>query len=329
MKEIGGYFGLDKLVSNEYYPDLVSVNNGRNALLYLIEAKKIQKVYIPHYLCDSVSGILERTNFPFEYYHVDSKFIPIFEKELNSDEYLYVVNLFGQLTDDQAKDLKSTHGNIIFDNTHAFFQKPIEGLDTIYSVRKFFGVSDGAYISTASRLESELEMDVSKDRMEHILGRFEGVGSEYYQSFHKNDEVIDREPLKRMSRLTKNLLGAIDYEEARRTRNKNFSYLNNRLKESNGIQPVAPDGPFAYPFYVENGIELRKQLASKKIYIPTLWPNVIEGMPVDSVEYRFAANILPLPCDQRYDEENMAHMADILFGKIDGEKESLATIPGT
>ena len=37
-----------------------------------------------------------------------------------------------------------------------------------------------------------------------------------------------------------------------------------------------------------------------KIYIPTLWPNVLNGDIKDSIEFRLADNILPLPCDQRY-----------------------------
>ncbi|HSI68458.1 MAG TPA: hypothetical protein VK947_13605, partial [Planococcus sp. (in: firmicutes)] len=240
MKEIGGYFGLDKLVSNEYYPDLVSVNTGRNALLYLVEANKMQKIYIPYYLCDAVSSVLNRSNFDFEYYHVDSKFMPIFEKELSEGEYLYIVNLYGQISNVKVDEMINKYGRIIFDNTHAFFQQPIEGVDTIYSVRKFFGVPDGAYLSTKVKLKTGLEMDVSKDRMVHILGRYEGGAAEYYQSFHNNYEVIKLEPLKQMSRLTKNLLGAIDYEEVRRTRNENYGYLNSRLKDSNGLQPVTP-----------------------------------------------------------------------------------------
>ena len=36
IKEIGGYFGLEELISNEYYPDLAAVNNARCALLYSI-----------------------------------------------------------------------------------------------------------------------------------------------------------------------------------------------------------------------------------------------------------------------------------------------------
>lgn len=44
MKEIGGYFGLEELINNEYYKDLIPLNNGRNSLLYLLKAKNIKKL---------------------------------------------------------------------------------------------------------------------------------------------------------------------------------------------------------------------------------------------------------------------------------------------
>jgi hypothetical protein len=60
MKEIGGYFGLEQLVSNEYYKDLVPLNTGRNALLYLLKARNTKKLYISYYLCNSVSDMCSR-----------------------------------------------------------------------------------------------------------------------------------------------------------------------------------------------------------------------------------------------------------------------------
>ena len=41
MKEIGGYFEFEQLVDNEYYKDLLKLNTGRNALVYLM--KKLKK----------------------------------------------------------------------------------------------------------------------------------------------------------------------------------------------------------------------------------------------------------------------------------------------
>ena len=256
MKEIGGYFGLEQLVSNEYY-------------------------------------------------NIDAEFMPIFNKTLADNEYLYVVNYYGQLTNGKVLELKHRFAQIILDNTQAFFQKPLDGIDTIYSCRKFFGVPDGAYLSTNKRLSEELEIDISRERMTHILGRYEGVASDYYSHFQNSDASFKSEPLKYMSKLTHNILGAIDYDRVRRIRNENYAYLEREFGAQNKLKLVVTDGAFAYPFYMENGIEIRKVLAQKKIYIPILWPNVLTDTPEGSIEHDYAKNILPLPCDQRYGIEDM------------------------
>lgn len=313
MKDIGGYFGLEQLISNEYYKKLISLNNGRNALLYILKAKNIKKLYIPYYLCSSVSDMLRKNDYYFEYYNVDSEFMPIFNKTLADYEYLYIVNYYGQLTEKKVIDLKQEYDQIILDNTQAFFQKCIEGIDTIYICRKFFGVPDGAYLSTDVKIKKELTVDISRERMTHILGRYEGMASEYYSHFQNNDESFKREPLKYMSKLTHNILGAIDYERACQIRNENYAYLENKLGRVNRLRLTTPNGAFAYPFYAENAIGIKKVMVLKNMYIPTLWPNVINDTSEDSVEHKYAANILPLPCDQRYGVEDMQYIIETLI----------------
>lgn len=305
MRAIGGYFQLDQLIDKPYHKNLVELNTGRNALLYLVKAKKIHKIYLPYFLCNSVSDMLSKHGVNFEYYHIGKDFSPIFEEKLKEDESLYIVNYYGQITDDKIRKFKEEYKNIILDNTQSFFQKPILGIDTIYSCRKYFGVPDGSYLSTNVVLDEILEEDQSCSRMKHILGRFEGQASDYYNEFKKNDEAFKELPIKRMSKLTRNILGAIDYEKVIETRNRNFEYLHNRLGNTNILDIKLSYGPFAYPCYVENGIEIRKRLAEKKIYIPTLWPNVLKENHENCIEYEYAANILPLPCDQRYGLDDM------------------------
>ncbi|WP_394121450.1 hypothetical protein [Planococcus donghaensis] len=312
MKEIGGYFGMEELVNQEFYSGLVALNSGSNALLYLLKARKITKLHIPYYLCDSVSNLLEKYNYEFEYYHVDQEFQPIFDKELEPGEYLYIVNLYGQFTQEKTLALKKHYGQLILDHSQAFFQKPLEGIDTIYSCRKYFGVPDGAYLATDAVLHEELEQDISKDRMAHILGRFEGTASEYYADFRSSNDLLAEAPLRKMSKLTRNLMGAIDAERACRIRNENYAYLEKQLGLDNPLNLTMPEGAFAYPLLVEDGISVRNRLAEQKIYIPLLWPNVIEDCPEESIEYQYAANILPLPCDQRYGIEDMAYLVEMV-----------------
>lgn len=305
MKEIGGYFQLDQLINKPYHENIIALNTGRNALFYIIMAKKIEKIYLPYFLCDSVSKLLEKHSVKYEYYHIDTDFLPTLDKELKRYEYLYLVNYYGQMNDSKIITFKEKYKNIIVDNTQSFFQKPIKGIDTIYSCRKYFGLSDGAYLATDVLLVYDIDVDKSSNRMRHILGRYEGQASRYYDDFKINDESFSNLPLKIMSKLTRNILGAIDYEKVINTRNSNFRYLSDKLTRSNPIQIIMPEGPFCYPYYIENGIEIRRRMSLNKIYIPTLWPNVIKDNDPSSIEYNYSANILPLPCDQRYSIEDM------------------------
>ena len=316
MKEIGGYFELEHLISNEYHKNLIALNSGRNALIYILKSKKskkIKKIYIPYYLCDSIYNFLKRNGYDYEFYRIKKDFTPKFEKKLNNDEYLYIVNYYGQLSNEKISNLKKIYKNIIIDNTHSFFQEPLENIGTVYNCRKWFGVPDGAYLSTDTKLNESIEKAKSTDKMGHLLGRFENKASDYYEKFQSNDEKFNFEDLKLMSDLTHNLLGAIDYEKIKNIRNKNYSILDKNLKKYNKLKLNISEVPFCYPLYIENGAEIRKALIKEKIYIPLLWGNVLDENEKNSIEYQYAMNILPIPCDQRYDEEDMRYIIETIL----------------
>ena len=309
--EIGGYFGLEPLISNEYYKDLIALNTARNALLYILKARKIQKLYIPYYLCDSVSEMCNREGYAYSYYRISTNFIPDFDAYLEADEYIYIVNYFGQISNEKLVQLAAKYKNVIFDNVQAFFQEPVKGIDTIYSCRKFFGVPDGAYLSTDCILEDELKTDMSRNRMKHLLGRFESdSASRFYKDFKENDDLFDSLELKKMSKITHSILGAIDYERIKKIRENNFSFLHEQLSVNNKLQITIPTGPYAYPYYCKDGMIVKKRLAEQKIYVPTLWPNVLASR--DKMAGDYSSNILPLPCDQRYCVQDLKYMIEVI-----------------
>lgn len=310
MKEIGGYFGLEEFTKSEYYDDLKALNTGRNALVYLLRSRNIKKLYIPYFICDSVINACKRENIEYEQYHISEDFLPIFNKSLKDDEFLYVVNYYGQISNNIVIEYKETYKNVIFDNVQAFYQKPVIGIDTLYSCRKFFGVPDGAYLSTDSDIGTELEIDKSKDRMEHLLGRFEETASEYYACFAENDESFEQAELKYMSPITHNILRATDYDYVKIKREENYRILEKAFEQKNAIAPVMPEGPYCYPLYCSDGMNVKAALAKEKIYVPTLWPNVRDLD--ECLEKDYAENILPLPCDQRYDLEDMARIINTI-----------------
>lgn len=308
MKEIGGYFELEKTIDSsfEYHLNAIHLNLGRNALVYLIKTKNIKKIYLPYFLCDSVENALSNLDVIISKYHIDSEFKPVFSKNLGKNEYLYVVNYYGFLSNQQLLNLKRQYKNIIVDNTHAFFRKPVKEVDTIYTCRKYFGVPDGAYLYSSSKF-TNIDCDTSKDRFSHLLGRRNGKASDHYGEFKKLEELFNELPLKYMSPETKELMTSINYKDCLEKRNSNYKFLAKELKHLNILSPKTIDGAFCYPLLLKNGAFIRTSLAKKGIYIPKLWPNLKD---LNEFEQNCVNNILPLPCDQRYNTHDMEKVAN-------------------
>ncbi len=306
--EYGGYIELDTYDGNEYHPDALALNCGRNCLAYLIRTKAVKGIYLPYFICSSVTDVCERLNVPVKRYHIDKNFLPQGLEPLGEGEWLYLVNYYGQLSDTVIRDYQEQYGQVIVDYAQAFFQRPPAGSEALYTCRKFFGVADGAYLYTASP-EIALEDDCSFERMQFLLGRYEKTANEFYKEYAENNRRFREEPTKRMSALTHNLLRALNYEKIAAKRTENFSCLHERFAEMNLLKLSIPFGAFMYPLYVKNGSYIRTKLQQIKIYIPTLWPDVFQVCCENDLEYDMAANILPLPVDQRYDRNDMEYIA--------------------
>lgn len=316
MKEIGGYIEFPEYNGNIFHKNAIALNSARNCLAYLIESKKINNIAVPKFLCDSVSGICKRYGTTVRRYSINVDFMPNDDFSLDDDEWLYFVNYYGQFNNEQIEKIKKKYDRVIVDNVQAYFQMPLKNTDTIYTCRKFLGVPDGAFLYTDKMLNRDLEDDISCNRMSHLLGRLEENANKHYSEYVANEEDFVNLPIRKMSRLTKNLLRSIDYKIVQITRERNFLYLDKRLSIHNKLKVHVPVGAFMYPLYLANGADIRKKLQEEKIYIPTLWPDVFAICEESELEYHMAKNILPLPCDQRYELKDMKFMVEEILKHI-------------
>lgn len=311
VKEIGGYIELDTYRGDMLHRDGIKLNCGRNALAYLIQTKKIRNIWMPKFMCDSCDKILKTYNVNVKYYSIGIDFRPI-NLQREKGDWIYIVNYYGQLSDE---DILIYGDQLICDNAQAYFEEPINNVDTLYSCRKFFGVADGAILYTDIMMKNIVQ-DESFERMHFLLGRYERCASEFYQEYIDNNHFFSNEPIKRMSKLTENFLHGIDYDFVKKRRTENFEYLHKRLLGINKLNLTVPEGAFMYPLYIDNGEKLRKKLQDQKIYIPILWPSVFGLCSESELEYDMAKNILPLPVDQRYDIETMKYLLESIKNNI-------------
>jgi hypothetical protein len=306
MEPIGGYFSLELPHREEYHKDAIRLNTGRNCLEYILRARKYSKVYIPYYTCDVVLEPFKKLNVSYEYYHINIHLEIQDEIVLNDGEALLYTNYYG-LKQRYTEKLAQQYANrLIVDNTQAFYAKPIKGIDTFYTCRKFFGVPDGAYLYTDKLLDVELEQDLSYERMNSLTKRIDLSPEAGYQDFRNVSRSLVGQPIKHMSKLTQRMMQGIDYTSVAQQRRTNYESLHQALYSQNNLELTLDDDdvPMVYPYLV-SGKGLRERLIGNKIFIARYWPNVLEWSEEDDLEYLLACQMHPLPIDQRYGEKDM------------------------
>lgn len=310
MREIGGYLELERFGGTEYHTDAFAFNTATNALLWLTAQREIQRLWLPDYLCGSVAAALERAGgckiFRYPVGEDLAARLPL--GSIAPQDTVYLVNYYGQMPMDFVKRLQCRLPRLILDNVQAFFEKPLPGVDTLYSCRKWFGVPDGAYLYAEGLEKPALPEEHSAGRFDHLLGRFEGRASDWYAAYQQNERALEESPIHLMSPLTHNLLRAVDYPKTAEQRSRNFSYLDGCLRACNALHLAVPQGAFMYPLFLkrDNPGQVRRRMAEQGIYLPTLWPGLSGSAK------RISSQILPLPVDQRYDQRDLERMVDCL-----------------
>jgi hypothetical protein len=312
---IGGYFELELTQSGQrLHLDAACFQSGRAAFLALLRAAKPERVWMPHYLCDSMYAPLRAAGVSVERYSLNERFEIDGEPDLCEGDWLYYVNYFG-LCESQASAIMRRFGagRVVLDNCQAFFSAPRACAATIYSPRKFFGVPDGGLLISTSAVAIPTTVDeTSKQRSGYLIERLAESAEAGYTSYqHAEQSLEDLEP-RQMSRLTSRMLASIDFERAKAIRNENFKALHEKLGGWNKfpIDMAQVDGPMCYPLFIDLP-GLRERLIASRIFVATYWKDVRQTVEGGSWEENFVKNIVPLPCDQRYGEREMQRVVEV------------------
>lgn len=313
MKPIGGYFSLELSQGESYHPNALALNTGRNGLEYILRCHNYYKVYIPYYTCEVVLEPFQKLGVEYSFYHIDQQLEITSGISLKENEAMLYTNYFG-LKQAYVEQLAKQYGkHLIVDNTQAFYAKPVEGIDTFYTCRKFFGVPDGAYLYAEAKANFEIEQDVSYDRMSFLLKRLDLGAEAGYADFHEQSKHLVGQPIKRMSNLTYQMMHGIDYQAAAQRRCENYQFLHKALAKTNQLHfPLANNAvPMVYPYLTEDKT-LKQRLIAEKIFVATYWPNVFEWCKLEEWEYELAERTVFIPIDQRYGKEDMQRIVEII-----------------
>ena len=305
MNAIGGYFELELRKGEHYHKKAIRLNSGSNCFEYILRARKYSKVYMPYYTCQVMFNVAKRCGVEIDYYHINEQLEPEKLPALREGEAFLYTNYFG-LKQTCVKTLAEHYcKQLIVDNAQAFYASPLQGIDTFYSPRKFFGVPDGGYLYTDSIIEdADFPQALSMQRMTHLLKRIEQGAEAGYADYQREEETLDGSSIKRMSKLTDALLRSIDYEKIAERRIANYQLLDEQFRSINLIHLSLEDGavPMVYP-YLTGDPTMRKRMIKKKVFVATYWPNVSSDCALETI---LKSNLLPMPIDQRYESDELA-----------------------
>ena len=202
MKAIGGYFELADYEEGRGFPHQngILLNTGRNALEYILRSiGEVKGIYLPYYTCEVVLEPLKKLHIPWVFYHINANFEMVEDIQPKEGEYIIANNYFG-IKDACIQTLADKYGDhLIVDCAQAFFAKPIPGIKSFYSARKYVGVADGGVAYGVDGKYSLLyDGDDSTLHNSHLHIRKEQGAEAGFKEYQLNESKLDNQPIRLM-----------------------------------------------------------------------------------------------------------------------------------
>lgn len=313
----------------------IHFNNGRSTLMFLDQVLPAGKVLLPEYICDCVPysfkkhGVISyRINRNLE--------IDIKDLEDKIDQGIcavMIMNYFGHLqscnTIKKLEDIKRNNDIIyIEDTTHSIFSasKTI-GDYAICSLRKWGALPDGGCIYY-DRDMTELKADSYNVNMNlekviamvmktfYLNGEYE-CNAKYRKIFEAAENSFDSQEVPMcISDFSRYLLECLDIKDIINKRKRNTRRLKQGLKGNKYIIPIIEftddECPFTFPVYVDNRDRFRQYLIENNIFCAVHWPMEDNDINNRTIARGISDSIISLPIDQRYDENEIDYMLNII-----------------
>ncbi len=294
----------------------------RAALAALLGARKIRRLWLPAYCCDTlVEGPLS-VGVEVAWYDVDAQLdtdVAGLEAGLVAGDAVLAIAYFGRAPDDGLRALAARRSDILWieDRAQALDTGVASlGTVTLYSPRKLLGVADGGILvgehlpSPTVEPADEAELWRSND-----LRRADpdGLSPEpWFTAFRAREVAFDAAPAPCGPRTLATLQGLPLAAEAA-ARRRNWRVLAGRLGTVALWPDLAPTfAPLAVPIVVDDAGGLVARLAAQRIWAARHWAD-LPSSKAFAVAHALSQRCVSLPVDGRYDAEDMSRIADAVL----------------
>lgn len=319
-------------------------SSGRGAIRAILDCvikEGYRHAVLPSYLCEAMITPFEKMGFRIDYYSLNTSL------ECNIDEIkslclrgtsvLLHMGYFGFETNAELKsvieELKNDNIIIVEDITHTIFSDfPINSSHfSVASLRKWIGIPSGGAVFANSGKKivdgSEIQKKLVDIRYEALMlkGKYINGGNvsyrkKYLELFSKGEKILDDDiGVYSIDPYSVGILKKLNQKNLKSNRRRNFQFLLDNVSLLKNATPVfktfpADVCPLFYPFFVnEERDNIKKTLVQNNIYCTSHWPlsNKLDGRFSDDCNYLYN-NMISIPCDQRYNLENMNYIIELL-----------------
>lgn len=349
-KEIGSYFSIDPTlicgdVENEtnLFDNAQYLSTCRSAIkLILSQIDKNNKVaLLPAFTCHAVVEPFISSGFQVAPYTINRDLTIDLDnlKSLVDTENPSVIlfhDYFGFDTNSSLKKsglieyIQSKEIVIVDDQTQSMFSSYTHTNADYYigSIRKWMGIPDGAFLQGNIEIpciteDKELSKAKSKAMVykHKYLTQNQGNKDTLLSLYKEAETILDlRLNAYIMSNLSKNLISKYDISSFCKARQNNARILLNYIEKCEYIRfvnnsPSDDEVPFYIPIFVEkNRAKFQKYLAQNGVFATVIWgcPQEYEGH-ISQDSQSIYNEILCVPCDQRYNEDDMKYIGQLML----------------
>jgi dTDP-4-amino-4,6-dideoxygalactose transaminase len=231
----------------------------------------------------------------------------------------------------QAVELLQEKGVIVIEDcTHCLYSSfDISDADyVVASIRKWCGVPDGGFaickagIFTNKPIKTDEKMVDAKRIASELKYQFlfEGKGKKpTFKSKYREAEALlgKQNDFYAIGTLSAAIQAELDVKRLKKKRRVNYKILMKGIWNVAGIKVIfdsLPDEvvPLYFPILVNARGTIQDLLADNDIYAPIVWPRAEKCPLIDEIARKVYEKILCIPVDQRYAEDDMYRIVEVL-----------------
>lgn len=311
-KIIGGNHGLPEQTTGRILKSLsdTTLINARSCLNSIMNYLNMPCIWMPSYLCES----LLHPAYNVKFYDVN-KSLTInedFLSQVKSSEVVLVIDYFGFIQDQNIYEkIRQKKCISIEDASQSLLSEKRHKLAdfTIYSLTKCLGLPDGAMIESndpsfkIEAVHSPLDFIESAYKYRKKRTEFDkGENSDWYSVYLNHKKLVVPIGAFAMSDLSKSLYESYDQFDIVQKTRKNYAMLQQHLLPIKNLEKGV--SPIGFPMLHEKRDKLLQRLIEDEIYPPIHW--ILRQVPKKfSDSHWVSEREITLPCDHRYNEEDM------------------------